>query len=149
MSNCVSGPGLTTNFGSKTKDVASRISATPITLLADMRTPFVIGKFTRLQCWGWPSVRDYEVSHTNSLYCPIGPDCAANRQCDILRRGGWRVSTNLYPLFDDLLLLDLPTICGPRRRSTLAFANVPPSCQTSAEEMGHLLSTTLTFSGVG
>jgi hypothetical protein len=58
----------------------------------------------------------------------------ANKRWRILRRGGWRVSTNLYPLFDDLLLLDLPTICCPRRQ--LAFANVPPSCQASAEELG-------------
>jgi len=37
----VSGLRLTTNFGTKTKDATSRTpSATPITLLVDMRTPF-------------------------------------------------------------------------------------------------------------
>jgi hypothetical protein len=34
----------------------------------------------------------------------------ANRRWQISRRDGWRVSTNLCPLFDDLL--NLPTVCG-------------------------------------
>jgi hypothetical protein len=51
----------------------------------------------------------------------------ANRRWRILRRDGWRVSTNLCPLFDDLLLLESADGLRPRQRSMLAFANVPPN----------------------
>jgi hypothetical protein len=42
--------------------------------------------------------------------------------------------TLLFP--DDLLLLESADDLRPWRRSMLAFANVPPNRETSAEELG-------------
>jgi hypothetical protein len=63
----------------------------------------MMGNSLCLRCWGWPSVRDYEVSHTNSFFIEFLRSRAQQRRRSRLSR--WRLISSA--------LSDTPSsICG-------------------------------------